>query len=85
MSDPKMKSFHFDCGNSSDGPIGFCGRIRAYTKEEAVEIARRILPSEVKISPCGDDEDNARVEYFEAYINAENVDVKSIDDEEEVD
>ena len=32
-----LKSYHFDLGNSSDGPIGFCARVFADSKEQALE------------------------------------------------
>lgn len=78
MAGEKLKSFHFDCGNSSKGPIGFCGVIKAETKEEALAIMRRVLPDQVKVSPCGDDADNSRVEYIEAYISPGNVQLSDV-------
>jgi hypothetical protein len=80
----KLMSFHFDCGNSSKGTVGFCGRIRAHSKEEALEIMKRVLPDEQKLDPVGDDDDNAAVEYLEAYLNADAIKIKNIDDVEEV-
>lgn len=81
---PKLKSFHFDCGNSTHGHIGFCARIRAATKNEALEILRRVLPTEMKVHPCGGDADNGRVEYIRAYISPDHVTLKEVDDGEDV-
>lgn len=77
----KLFSYHFDCGNSTDGPIGFCARIRAKTKEEALEILKQALPNEMRIRPICQDE---AIEYIEAYISPNNITVKDIDDHEEV-
>lgn len=84
-----LKSFHFDCGNSTDGPIGFCARIRANTKEEALAILKRVLPDEIKIRANWSNDDQGRkdaeaVEYIEAYIGANRITVKNIDDWEDV-
>ena len=40
-----LKSFHFDCGNSTDGPIGFCARVVAATEQEAVQALQNYLKS----------------------------------------
>jgi hypothetical protein len=82
MADEKLKSFHFDCGNSNEGPVGFCGRIKAKNRREALRIMRRVLPTEVKVRPIGDDEDNGRVEYIEAYFNEKRVTISDVDEGE---
>lgn len=38
-----MKSYHFDCGDSNNGPIGFCARIDANSEAEAVARLRELL------------------------------------------
>jgi hypothetical protein len=80
-----LKSYHFSLGNSTKGPIGYCARIRATSKKEAVEILKAVLPEELKIHPCGTEEQNKAVEYIEAYLNAGPISPKSIDEEEDVD
>lgn len=70
----KSYSFHFSCGNSTVGPIGFCAAIRAETPQEALTTLREILPSEFVI-PADDD----RVEYARAYLSVENVSSHDID------
>ncbi|NIN68647.1 MAG: hypothetical protein GTO63_28860 [Anaerolineae bacterium] len=82
MADEELKEFHFSCGDSGDGPIGFCGTIKAKDREEAVAIMKRVLPDEMKIHPVGDDDDNERVEYLRLYTNTENITVKDIDEGE---
>ena len=81
----KLMSFHFDCGNSTTGQIGFCGRIRARTREEALRIMKRVLPTEIKIHSCAESDDDARaVEYLEAYISPDNITLDDVDDGEEI-
>jgi hypothetical protein len=42
-----MRSYHFDVGNSSTGPIGFCASINAKSRKEALKKLRFLLPEEV--------------------------------------
>lgn len=39
------KSFHFDLGNSVDGPLGLCARIQAVTREGALLKLKTALSS----------------------------------------
>jgi hypothetical protein len=75
----KSYSFHFDCGNSDDGPVGFCARVRAESPQEALTILRQVLPETAEI-PTDDD----RVEYLNVYFGPENVlksDIDMVDDD----
>ncbi len=38
-----IKTYHFSCGNSTKGPIGFCAEVVADTQEKAVSRLRRAL------------------------------------------
>lgn len=81
-----MKSFHFDLGNSSVGPIGFCARIKAETPEAALEILKAALPQELAADDGFEDAtEEGEVEYIRVYFNADAVTVANIDDEEDVD
>lgn len=80
-----MKSFHFDLGNSTKGPVGYCAVIKAETEKEALEILKAVLPTDEKIQPCGTDEQNAAVEYIEVYFNDKAITLKDIDEENDVD
>ena len=80
MSNQTLPSHHFDCGNSTTGTIGFCGRIQAADKNEALEILRDVLPDELRITPVGEDENNARVEYLAIYLSPQNVQIHDIDE-----
>jgi hypothetical protein len=78
-------SYHFSCGNSSDGPIGFCARVKTTSKKEALEILKRVLPDEIKIRPNyqGGEQgkkDDAAIEYIEAYISPDNIKIDDIDE-----
>ena len=75
-----MKSYHFDCGDSTHGPIGFCARVRAETPERALELLRAALPPSMPVDGDGDGEG---IEYIEVYFSGDGISVDDIDDEEE--
>lgn len=72
-----MKSFHFDVGNSNDGPIGMCARVQAETPEQALELLKAYLPEEVEV-----DGNTPGVEYVRVYINDANITVKDVTETE---
>lgn len=77
-----MKSYHFDVGNSMDGPIGFCGRIKAESRSAAVALLRESLPQEVDITQRMRDlasGERRRVEYGHVYVNSNAIGVQDID------
>lgn len=78
----KLKSYHFSCGDSTEGAVGFCARIRAHSKKEAVQILREAMPEIVGVEHLGDQE---AVEYINIYTGTENVTEDDINDEEDVD
>lgn len=88
----KLKSFHFNVGNSSDGPIGFCARVKAKTKEEATELlcnALEELCDGVMVFSDQDeftyiDDPPPGVEYLACYFNAAVVDEAHIDEVHEI-
>lgn len=71
-----MPEYHFSCGNSTDGPIGFCAVVKADTKEQALEKLRAALPQ--TIEEVTDEEHG--VEYCSIYINPNAVTVQDIDE-----
>ena len=75
-----MRSYHFDLGNSTSGPIGYCARVRADSREQAVELLREALPQDVEIEPSAIELPG--VEYINAYINDQYPTVHDIDEEE---
>ena len=78
-----MTSYHFSVGNSTSGPIGFCARVPARTRNEALAKLKRTLNSctgiacEVALRCPAED-----VEYFAIYFNPERIRVGDIDEVE---
>lgn len=80
MSDDQKSpsiSYHFDLGNSTDGPIGMCARVTASSPEEALRLLQAALPLELSVSKNGQD---TGVEYIEVYLNPDAISVADIDD-----
>jgi len=78
-----MKHYHFSCGNSSDGAVGFCARVRAHSREEALDIICKVLPEDLPVKVrglFGEPEDNERVDYVEVYFGVDNITVDDIDE-----
>lgn len=75
-----MKSFHFDCGDSSDGPIGFCARVTADDEAKALQLLRDALPLDLKVGIEDRPEGAPGVEYIQVYFNAANITTKDIDE-----
>lgn len=82
-----MKSYHFDVGNSNDGPIGLCASITADSKEEALTRLQLVLefhcdglPVDLRYALP----DRGLDDYVNVYFNGDNVTVDDIDEEEEV-
>ena len=78
-----MKSFHFDMGNSTTGPIGLCARIEAETEQQATDILRSLLTR--RSGQCNEfelwKEGN---QYITAYVNPHYPHPGLIDDQENV-
>ncbi len=72
-----MRSYHFDLGNSNDGPIGFCAVVEAHSPEEALRKLREALPDFIEVKNVEDDD----IEYLNVYFNPDAVTTKDIDDE----
>lgn len=79
----ELKSFHFDVGDSTKGPIGLCARVLAHTEEEAVEILKAAMPDEVELKTFCEEENKPRIEYLNLYINPNAFSTKDIDDVED--
>jgi hypothetical protein len=69
-----MNSYHFDVGNSNQGPVGFCARIRANSPEEALERLRFLLPESSLVFEQPEHE-----EYIDAYFNPDALTLDHID------
>lgn len=81
-----MPSYHFDLGNSSNGPIGMCARVTGESPEEALQLLQAVLPEEVKVPLVASGlrtlSDTAKIEYVRIYISPDNIKLSHIDDEE---
>jgi hypothetical protein len=79
----KISSYHFSCGNSNTGSIGFCARVNATSKRKALAILQdcvtRSIPIEHKLEFAGDS-DAHQVEYVEVYLNPLAITVNDIDE-----
>jgi hypothetical protein len=75
-----MRSYHFSCGDSAQGPVGLCARVSANSKEGALRKLRRALSDhsggagEVKIVVASLD-----IEYVEFYVSPSNISLADID------
>jgi hypothetical protein len=69
--------FHFSCGDSSRGPVGFCANIIAEDERAAVRRLRSMLPEEHSVDISGFDPHPH--EYVNIYFG--QVGTKHIDDE----
>jgi hypothetical protein len=79
---PPLKSFHFDLGDSTDGPIGLCASIVAADKQAALQRLRDLLPLEVDVSISDSFQSARKGEYVCVYINPDMITVEDIDDED---
>lgn len=77
----KLRSYLFSCGDSTAGAVGFCARVRAHSRQAALQLLREALPQSL---PAPDADDSA-VEYLNVYFNADAVTVDDIEEEEIVD
>lgn len=75
-----MNTYAFSAGNSNVGPIGFCARIRATSKKEALEKLRKALPDSWQVEAMDHQKD---VEYIQVYFNGKAVTMTDIEDVDE--
>ena len=75
----EQKSYHFDLGNSSDGPIGFCARVTASSPEEALAALKDALPEDNQLSMSWADVARG-MEYMTVYLNPSAITVDDIDE-----
>lgn len=73
----RLYSYHFDLGNSTTGPVGFCARIHGSTKGEALRRLYDLLPNEHELFKSGS-------EYICVYFNTEAIGIRDIDDCEQL-
>ena len=73
-----MPSFHFSIGDSSDGPIGMCGAVKARSKEQALEMLRESLPNEIPVLKIGE---VVGIGYVNVYLNLDAIKVDDFEKE----
>jgi hypothetical protein len=78
-----MNSYHFDIGNSTDGPIGLCAQVNAPSKERALELLHEALGEQHGIE---DDElgNKEGIGYINVYFNTDLITAKDIDATESI-
>lgn len=78
----KLRSYLFSCGNSTVGPIGFCARVQATSRREALQLLKAGLPTDATVETAADAEGS--IEYLNVYFNEDAVTVQDIEDVEDV-
>lgn len=83
-----MPVYHFDVGDSSTGPIGFCARIKGKNRAEALERLKQMLPEAHELKPAEVDPEMEEPEYINVYFNTaylteENTDGEGQEDDDE--
>lgn len=62
----KLRSYHFDVGNSTVGPVGYCALIYATSEKKAIERLLQLLPVYSDVQPT---DELFGEEYIQAYFN----------------
>lgn len=78
----KRKSYHFDLGNSNQGPLGMCARITAHSKEEALARLRELTDGSTTDGYTVSLLDEGG-EYIHIYVNSDNFSTDDIDEWED--
>lgn len=77
IPEPRLRAYHFDLGDSTDGPVGFCAVVLAKSKGEALKLLQK------RLTDIGDKleiiVDEARIEYIAIYFNPLAITSKNID------
>jgi hypothetical protein len=80
-----VKEFHFSCGDSGKGPVGFCAVVRAKNKTKAVTLLRQFLVERENEIEVGRDFGlNGSGEYLTVYFNDLKITEDDIDEVTEV-
>lgn len=74
----RLRSYHFDVGDTNTGPAGFCARVEAYNEREALGILQANLPEMVPLPAEGS------LDYLQVYLNAGAVKLSDIDSVDEI-
>ena len=75
-----MNTYHFSCGNSSEGPVGLCARVAANTKIEALMKLRRALESSTgALGQLTVPVTEPDIEYINVYISPEHIGLADVE------
>ena len=77
----RLKSYLFSCGNSSTGTVGFCARVRATSKKEAIKILHEAVPECEEVRAYAHED---AIEYIHFYTNTEALKASDIEEWEYV-
>ena len=75
-----VKSYHFSCGNSTNGAVGLAGSVRARSRTEALRRIRRAL-SEI-VGPCNEIPirlPGVPLVYVNVYVSSENIHIADVE------
>lgn len=72
-----IKTYLVDLGNSNEGAVGMCARVKGKTPEEVLEHCKKIFNPSQYISATIED---ARVNYLNLYVNPSNITLDDISD-----
>jgi len=77
-----VRSYHFSCGDSAQGPLGLCARVAANSKQDALRKLRRALSDstgaagEINVAVA-----SRKIEYIEFYVSPHNIRLADIDED----
>lgn len=70
----RLKSYHFDCGNSTNGPVGMCARVQATSKKEAVTILNEALPETEEAQPYAHEDAIEYINFYTGTVKESHID-----------
>jgi len=79
----RLKSYHFDCGNSTNGPVGMCARVRATSKKEAVTILNEAIAECEESQPYAHEDAIEYIHFYSGTMKESHIDEWEWVDEEE--
>lgn len=79
---PKNR-YHFDIGNSNDGPIGFCAAVYADSQEEAAQLLKSALEEINSEHSVIDNHSGDGIDYVQVYFNTDHISASDIDYDDE--
>lgn len=77
-----QKSYHFDLGDSTFGPVGFCASVTADSPEHAVAMLKEKLGNQFGGQYDLDEAEDGElgIDYVSVYFNFANITIHDIDE-----